>query len=111
MIAIVGASGAVGIPTIRHLVRRGASIRALTSNDAAAERLRGLGVGATVVGDFRTEADVLRAVAGADKVFLVTPRFTEDEAEIGLGVVAAAREAGVGHLVFSSAFHPQMRSI
>ncbi len=73
MIVIVGASGAVGVPTIRHLVRRGAEIRALTSNDTSAERLRGLGVAHAMVGDFRSEADVRRAVDGADKVFLVTP--------------------------------------
>ena len=111
MIVIVGASGAVGVPTIRHLVGRGAEIRALTSNAASAERLRGLGVAHTVVGDFRSEADVSRAVDGADKVFLVTPRFTEDEAEIGIRVVAAAKAAAVGHIVFSSAFHPQMRKM
>lgn len=111
MIVIVGASGAVGVPAIGHLVRRGAEIRALTSSDASAERLRGLGVADTVVGDFRSDADVRRAVDGADKVFLVTPRFTEDEAEIGLRVVEAATAAGVGHIVFSSAFHPQMRKM
>ena len=32
-ILIIGASGAVGTPTIKHLVKRGAKIRALTSND------------------------------------------------------------------------------
>ncbi len=111
MIVIVGASGAVGVPAIGHLVRRGAEIRALTSSDASAERLRGLGVADTVVGDLRSDADVRRAVDGADKVFLVTPRFTEDEAEIGLRVVEAATAAGVGHIVFSSAFHPQMRAM
>ena len=114
MIVIIGASGAVGVPTIHHLARRGAEIRALTSNEASAERLRGLGVGEVVVGDFRDDDDVRRVLesgSGADKVFLVTPRFTEDEAEIGLRVVAAAKTAGVGHLVFSSAFHPQMRKM
>lgn len=111
MIVIIGASGAVGVPTIRHLARRGVEMRALTSNEGSAERLRSLGVGETVVGDFRVDHDVGRAVAGADKVFLVTPRFTEDEAEIGMRVVAAARAAGVAHFVFSSAFHPQMRTM
>ncbi len=111
MIVIIGASGAVGVPTIRHLARRGAGIRALTSSEASAERLQGLGVGETLVGDFRDDDDVRRVVDGADKVFLVTPRFTEDEAEIGLRVVAASQAAGVAHLVFSSAFHPQMRQM
>lgn len=108
MILIVGASGAVGIPTIKSLVKRGADLRALTSNDKSAANLRDIGVGETLVGDFRSDADVKQAMAGADSVFLVTPRFTEDEAEIGLRTVAAAKAEGVGHFVFSSAFHPQM---
>ncbi len=108
MIVIVGASGAVGTPAIRHLARAGATIRALTSNARSAERLSDLGVAETLIGDFRSDADVARAVAGADSVFLVSPRFTEDEAEIGIRVVESAKAAGVGHFVYSSAFHPQL---
>ena len=108
MIVIVGASGAVGTPAIRHLAGMGASVRALTSNPRSAERLTGLGVSGTVIGDFRSGADVARALAGAESVLLVSPRFTEDEAEIGIRAVEAAKAEGVGHFVYSSAFHPQM---
>ena len=108
MIVIVGASGAVGTPTIRHLARAGAEVRALTSNPRSAERLSSLGVSGTVIGDFRSGEDVARALAGADAVLLVSPRFTEDEAEIGIRAVEAARTAGVEHFVYSSAFHPQL---
>ena len=111
MIVVIGASGAVGIPTIRHLVKRGARLRALTSSEASAQRLQALGVAETVVGDFRKDADVRRAIEGAASVLHVPPRFTEDEAAIGLWIVAAARAAGVGHIVFNSAFHPQMRKM
>ena len=111
MILIVGASGAVGIPTIRHLVSRGAEVRALTSNQKSADRLLGLGVAETIVGDFRSDDDVARAVDGARSVMHIPPRFTEDEADIGFRVVAAARDASVEHLVFCSAYHPQMRKM
>ena len=111
MILIVGASGAVGIPTIMALVKRNVDIRALTSSEKSEAKLRALGVAETHVGDFRSDEDVKRAMVGVDSVFLVTPRFTEDEAEIGLRTVAAAQHEGVGHLVFSSAFHPQMTTM
>ncbi len=111
MIVIIGASGRVGIPTIRQLVKRGARIRAMTSSEASANRLAAIGVQETVLGDFRNDADLGSAVEGADAVFHVPPAFTEDAAAIGLRVVAAARAAGVGHFVFSSAFHPQMRKM
>lgn len=111
MILIVGASGAVGGPAIRHLVKRGQRLRALTSSEASSARLRALGVAETVIGDFRKDADVQRAVAGVDAVFHIPPRFTEDESAIGFRVVAAAQAARVGHFAFSSAFHPQMRKM
>lgn len=111
MILIVGGSGAVGVPTIKNLVKRGAAVRALTSNEKSAERLKGLGVAETVIGDFRSDADVARAVDGATSVMHIPPRFTEDEAEIGIRVVEAAKAAGVGHFLFSSAYHPQMRQL
>ncbi len=111
MILIVGASGAVGLPTLRHLVHRRAAVRALTSNAASANKLAALGAAETVIGDFRSDADVARAMAGAEAVFFIPPRFTEDEAAIGLRVVAAAKAAGVGHFVQCSAFHAQLRKM
>lgn len=111
MILIIGASGAVGIPAVRHLLKHGARVRALTSKAESAERLKRLGVHETILGDFRTTEDVERAVAGVDSVIQIPPRFTEDEAAIGLRAVAAAKAARVGHYVFVSAFHPQMRQM
>lgn len=111
MITIIGASGAVGVPTIKALTQRNAAIRALTSNEDSAARLKGLGVAETVIGDFRSDTDVAGVVKGADSVFMVPPRFTEDEAEIGIRVVEAAKAAGVGRFVYLSAFHTQMRKM
>lgn len=110
-ILIIGGSGAVGTPTIRHLVKRGAKVRALTSSDASAARLKAAGVAETVVGDLINDTDVRRALAGVVSVMHIPPRFREDEAEIGLRVVKAAVDAKVGHFVFSSVFHPQMRDM
>jgi uncharacterized protein YbjT (DUF2867 family) len=95
MIVLIGASGQVGTPTIRHLIRKGAKIRTLTSSAVSTERLRRVGV--TEIGDFRKDEDVRRVVDGATTVFHVCPRFTEDEPEIGKRVVAAARACGVEH--------------
>lgn len=111
MIVMVGASGAVGTPTLRNLAKLGAEVRALSSNEKSAERLRSLGASDVVIGDFRSAPDLAKALTGAKSVVLVSPRFTEDEAEVGIGVVEAARQAGVEHFVYSSAFHPQLRKM
>ena len=111
MILISGASGAVGVPTIRHLVKRGARVRALTSSGKSATRLKSLGVAETVIGDWRNAADLNRAMEGTRSVMHIPPRFTEDEVDIGLRVLAAAKSACIDHFVFSSAYHPQMRKM
>ena len=110
-ILVIGASGAIGLPTIRHLVKRGAKVRALSSKESSAANLKSLGVAETVIGDLANDADIKRAMAGATSVMHIPPRFREDEAEIGLRVLKAAVEAEVGHFVFSSVFHPQMRDM
>jgi uncharacterized protein YbjT (DUF2867 family) len=43
---------------------------------------------------------------GVDGVFHIGPAFVEDEADLGLGVVEAARRSGVRKIVFSSVIHP-----
>src|ERR1044072_1442797 len=110
-ILVIGASGAIGLPTVRHLVKRGAKVHALSSKESSAANLKSLGVAETVIGDLTSDADVERAMAGATSVMHIPPRFREDEAEIGLRVLKAAVEAEVGHFVFSSVFHPQMRDM
>ena len=111
MIVIIGASGAVGIPAIGALLARGERLRALSSSEASAARLRELGVAEVVVGDYRVDADVATVVDGADQVLYIPARFIADEAEIGRRVVDAAKAADVGHLLFCSAFHPQLREL
>lgn len=111
MILVIGASGAVGKPTIGALVAEGAAVRALTSNDASAASLKETGVAETVVGDLREGADLARAMDGTETVFFVMPRFQADEAEAGRRVVDAAKAAGVGHFVYCSVFNPQCRAL
>ena len=110
-ILITGASGAIGLPTLRHLVKRGARVRALSSRESSAANLKSLGVAETVIGDLTSDADVARAMQGVASVMHIPPRFREDEAKIGLRVLKAAVDAKVGHFVFSSVFHPQMRDM
>lgn len=105
---IIGASGAVGLPTIRHLVAVGAHVRALTSSEQSAARLRSMGVSETVVGDFRSRDDLRCACDRIEAMLYTPPRFTEDEADIGFGVVAAAKTVGVKRFVLTSVFHSQL---
>jgi uncharacterized protein YbjT (DUF2867 family) len=108
---IIGASGAVGVPTIKQLVQRGEELRALSSSEASAERLRELGVAEVIVGDYRADGVVGQAMAGVDSVCYVPARFKADEFVVGKRIVDAAKGAGLEHFLFCSAFHPQLHEL
>ncbi len=108
---IVGASGAVGIPTIKNLVAMGEDIRALSSSESSAERLRELGVKEVVVGDYRIDGVVDQAMEGVEAACYIPPRFVADEFDIGKRVVDAAKSAELDHFLFCSAFHPQLHEL
>lgn len=108
---IIGASGAVGIPTIKHLVQLDENLRALSSSEASAERLRELGVQEVIVGDYRADGVVERAMDGIEAVSYNPARFVADEFEVGRRIVDAAKAAGLEHFLFCSAFHPQLHEL
>jgi uncharacterized protein YbjT (DUF2867 family) len=101
-----GRSRAVGAADCHPL-----SVRALTSNNGSANRLKIVGVKETIVGDFRKDDDVRRAFQGCTSIFHVIPPFLEDEVEIGHRVIRLAKEVGVEHIVFNSVLHPQMQKM
>jgi uncharacterized protein YbjT (DUF2867 family) len=111
LITIIGASGHAGTPAIAELVKRGESIRALTSSEKSAASLKSRGVAETVIGDFRKSADLERVIDGADRVLFIPPAMVEDQATIGKEVVAAVKAARTPHFVFLSCLHPQVEEL
>ncbi|MEV4439175.1 NAD(P)H-binding protein [Streptomyces sp. NPDC049577] len=98
-ILITGASGTIGRATARLLAGAGHAVRLLGRDPA---RLPDLGpLGEPVTGDFADPAGLRAALAGIEKVLVITrdPRLPEYDANI----VDAARAAGVRHLVKLSA--------
>lgn len=108
MLLIIGASGAVGIPLIKQLMKRSAQVRALTSNKESEKNLRSLGVSETILGDFHSDNDVRSVVKGAQSICYIPARFKENEFEVGKRIVDAASNEKVKHFCFCSAYHPQI---
>ena len=113
MILIAGATGFLGGEICRRLAGSGESVRGLvraTSEDAAVERLRALGV-EPIVGDVRDRPSLDAACRGVRTVVstITTTRSRQpgdsieatDEAG-QLNLVDAARAAGVEHFVYVS---------
>ncbi|WP_170852446.1 NAD(P)H-binding protein [Blastococcus sp. DSM 46786] len=97
-VLVTGASGNVGRPVVDRLVACGAAVRRA---DRTPADHAGPGV-EQVRFDFTDPATWAPAFAGVDTVFLVRPPALGDVRHDLLPAMAAARDAGVGHVVFLS---------
>jgi len=102
-ILVIGATGNVGRPTTAALIAKGESVRALSRSE---ENLAKLPEGVEgVIGDLESGAGLEAACAGVERVFLITSN-GETESQRGMNAVAAAKAAGVKHIVFLSVANP-----
>ncbi len=100
-ILVTGATGNVGRHVIQHLTQRGAKVRALVRNPAAAKLPQGVEV---VAGDL-LDVDALRsAFQGVSTLFLLNA-VVPDEFTQALITLNVAREAGVKRVVYLSVIH------
>ena len=99
MIFVTGGTGWIGSELLRLLSRRGAALRALSRDPARGEALPGV---EWVEGDLEDRDGVARALAGAERMFLLTGN---DDRMVRLqkNGLRAAREAGLLHVVKLSA--------
>ena len=105
-VLVMGATGQQGGSVARTLLTAGYRVRAMTRSGASAgsNRLRDLG-SEIVEGDLKDRGSLLQVMEGIDTVYAMTTPFeagVQAESEQGLAAVDAAREAHVGHFVFSS---------
>jgi uncharacterized protein YbjT (DUF2867 family) len=108
MILVTGATGTVGSEVVRRLLAAGERPRALVRDpDKARERL-GEQV-EHVVGDLNRTETIGAALAGVDRLFLVTTQSSR-QPEWERRVIEAATRGGVGQIVKLSVFRADERS-
>ncbi|HBP19490.1 MAG TPA: NAD-dependent dehydratase [Planctomycetes bacterium] len=108
---VTGATGFIGSWIARTLVEEGWTVRCLVRESSPREQLEGCAV-TFVEGDLRDEASLREAVQGCDAVFHAAAyyalwssdpsAFVEINVEGTRRVLAAAKEAGVGRVVYTS---------
>ncbi|MEU8176971.1 NAD(P)H-binding protein [Microbispora hainanensis] len=97
MLLVTGATGRIGRELVRELDARSAETRILVRDPA---RAAGLPASAErVLGDLDEPSTLTPAFDGVDRLFLLTPGIGVDQAA---NAVAAARVAGVRHIVLVS---------
>ena len=105
-VLVAGATGQQGGAVTRALLSSGHRVRALTRkpDSDAARQLVSLGVD-LVTGDLGDTASVQKAAGGIDTMFLMgnsNEAGAEEETRQGIVAAEAAKNAGVGHLIYSS---------
>lgn len=100
MILVIGGTGTIGSEVVRLLKAENAPFRALIRDPAKAESLNAQGV-ETVAGDLRQPETLPEALQGVEKVFVVTP-LVPDQVQMRANLIAAAKTAGVKHVVMST---------
>lgn len=115
-ITVFGATGTSGGGAMRHLIKDGWTVRAVT-REANSDRARAAAAAGAelAVADLDDLASVRSAIEGSDAVYLAGPslgnRWDSGQARQGIGVVDAAAEVGVGHLVYQSALIEGARGV
>ena len=96
MILVTGATGTTGGEVVRQLIAAGQPVRALVRPGSAVPRL---GNGAeTAVGDAGRPETLDAALRGVERLYLLLPMVPALR-QWDAGIIAAARRAGVGHVV------------
>ncbi|MFF3064563.1 SDR family oxidoreductase [Oerskovia sp. NPDC057915] len=93
-ILVTGGTGTLGTPTVTLLRDAGHVVRVLSRSARPGP--------AFVTGDLTTGEGLREAFDGAETVLHLATRGPRADVEMGRHVVAAARDAGVGHVVFQS---------
>ena len=103
-IAIIGGSGKVGSTIARGLQASGHHVRVICRAQSAIpdDLLRSF-----FQGDLASPASLTVPLAGADALFLITPS-VEQETQMGLAALHAAKEAGIPKIVYMATMHPEL---
>ena len=100
MILVTGSTGLIGSEVVRLLSQASVPARALVRNPSREQKLPGI---TSVIGDLARPETLSSVFAGGTKLFLLTGN-GEDLSVLQQHAIAAARRAGVGHVVKLSAF-------
>jgi uncharacterized protein YbjT (DUF2867 family) len=100
MILVTGGTGLIGGEVLRRLSERGIPARALTRDLSRTQKMSGV---TWVAGDLGKPETLPAAFEGANTLFLLT-HYYEDMVALQHNAIAAARAAGVEHVVKVSAF-------
>lgn len=100
LIAITGATGVVGGLAAERLADAGANLRLIVRDAANAPKIAGVDV--ATASDYSATDEMTEALKGADTLFLVSGRESENRLEQHYSAIDAAAAAGVSRVIYTS---------
>jgi uncharacterized protein YbjT (DUF2867 family) len=110
VIVVTAAGGRTGSAAVGALWSRGHRVRAVVSGSRERPELTALAAD-VVAADLRDPASVDAALDGAEALYVIWPNFDPGEPAGVPALLAAARRAGVGRVVYHSVLRPQIRAM
>jgi uncharacterized protein YbjT (DUF2867 family) len=105
-VLVTAAGGHQGNLLIPKLVASGFTVRAVRGTPGKEDELLELGAHQVVAADLSDVDRYTEVLDGVDVVYHIGPSASPGEHAMGEALIAAARRAGVSHVVFSSVLHP-----
>lgn len=100
-LAVTGATGQIGGRVAQLLARRGIPQRLIVRDASRAPRIERA---SAAVADYADATAARDALSGVDTLFMVSAAESPDRLANHLAFIAAAADAGVGHIVYTSFF-------
>jgi len=100
LIAITGATGVVGGLAAERLADAGANLRLIVRDASSAPKIAGVDV--ATASDYSATDEMTEALKGADTLFLVSGRESENRLEQHYSAIDAAAAAGVSRVIYTS---------
>jgi uncharacterized protein YbjT (DUF2867 family) len=110
VIVVTAGGGSTGTAVVRALAARGEPVRAVVSSARPRPELTALGA-QVAVADLHDPGSVAPLLRDADAMYLIWPNFDPAETTGASALLAEARRAGVGRVVYHSVLRPQARAM
>ena len=111
MILLTSAGGKTGRAMISTFAAAGEKVRAVMRREDVDAELIALGATEVVHANLMDAAAIAAAATGCRAIYYICPNMTEQEQTLGENIIAAAKAADVGRLVFHSVLHTQVQAL
>lgn len=105
-VLLMAAHGNNGRLLLPRFAAAGFDVRAVRATHGRDDELKALGANDVMVGDAADRGFLREAVSGVDTIYHIGATANPLEREMGFAMVDCAREADIGHFVYSSVLHP-----